>query len=166
MPVRELKRWAVHCALPLSISLFIYVCFRTQHTIVNEVLERLFGLQPVHWTLPGLPWVVYNLPGALWMYAFMCFSSRKGSRFLMYAPLVLALGIEAVQLLHLTDGTFDPLDVLFYLLAWQFFRFVRGSAPAEWPRPFRPSPRRASWQYKMTFAGFVAIVLLSDVWTH
>jgi hypothetical protein len=165
MPARELKRWAVHCALPLLTSLFIYVFFRTQHTIVNEVLWRVAGLQPVHWTLPGLPWVVYNLPGALWMYAFMCFSSRQNSRFLLYAPLVLALGIEAVQLLHLTDGTFDPLDVLFYLLAWLTFRTVRGWSPLV-ARPFQPSTRTVSWRYKMLFAGFVAIVLLSDVWTR
>jgi hypothetical protein len=154
----------LNCLLPLAVSLFLYTLFRTGDTIVNQVFIHLLGFRPPVLRLPQAPWVVYNLPGALWLYAFLWFTSLSRSKFLTLLPLALALGIETVQLLHLTDGTFDGLDVFFYLLAFAAFVALGGMAWASKRyAAAQPSPR-LSVGFKCVFAFFIAIVVLSDVW--
>ncbi|MGI4875168.1 MAG: hypothetical protein ACRYFX_28770 [Janthinobacterium lividum] len=154
----------LNCLLPLAASLLLYTLFRTRDTIVNQVIIHLLSFRPPVLQLPQAPWVVYNLPGALWLYAFLWFTSLSRSKFLTLLPLGLALGIEAVQLLHLTDGTFDGLDVLFYLLSLLAFVGLGGMGWVQ-PGPQAAVPRqRLSLGFKCVFAFFIAIVVLSDVW--
>lgn len=158
------RKVLLNCLLPLALSLLLYTLFRTRDTIVNQAFIHLFSFQPPVLRLPQAPWVVYNLPGALWLYAFLWFTSLSRSKFLTLLPLGLALGIETVQLLHITDGTFDGLDVFFYLLSLLAFVGLGGMG---WVRPDPQAvvPRqRLSLGFKCVFAFFIAIVALSDVW--
>lgn len=160
------RRALLHCLLPLLVSLGIYTLFRTPDTVVNRLLgfvwPSLVSALPLRFSYAQ--WPVYNLPGALWMYAFLWMNTLSGRRWLRVLPLALALGIEAVQLVHLTDGTFDLLDVAFYLLAAGVFVAWGGlAAPALVPGPAAPQQRRRA-AYRVAFVFFVAIVALSDVW--
>ena len=158
------RKILLNCLLPLVVSLLLYTLFRTRDTIVNQVFIHLLGFRPPVLHLPQAPWVVYNLPGALWLYSFLWFTSLSRSKFLTLLPLALALGIETVQLLHLTDGTFDALDVLFYLLSFGAFLGFGGMAWAKPSAEATPLSPRLSLGFKCVFAFFIAIVVLSDVW--
>ncbi|KAA9338522.1 hypothetical protein F0P96_06730 [Hymenobacter busanensis] len=147
----------------MLVSLVIYVCFRSQKTIVNQVLQ-LVGIRPALWRLTHARWLVYNLPGALWLYAFLWFSSLPGRKLLYLLPLSMALGIELLQLLHITDGTFDPLDVAFYGLAGLAFAASQ-HLTTPWTLPVFRTATRARL-YRLTWVSFVAVVLLSDVWVR
>ena len=162
------RRTLLYCLLPLLISFTIYAVFRSPDTIVNQVLLAIWPTKPPMLHLPQAAWVVYNLPGALWLFAFLWIGTLSASRRLTLLPLGLALGIEAVQLLHFTDGTFDALDVLFYLLALGVFAALGGLArqapPVAPAATAEPIMQHLSKRYKLAMAVFVAMVLLSDVW--
>ncbi|WP_188812265.1 hypothetical protein [Hymenobacter cavernae] len=161
--MKQTKHILLNCLLPLLVSLGIYVLFRPRNTIVNKVLFQFMAAKPPVLRLNYCRWIVYNLPGALWLYSFLSFSFIPARRRLTLLPLVMALGIEVLQLLHITDGTFDPLDVFFYVLAWLLFVGLGGAFQNSILVPVAPRPR-VSLRYKFTFVFFVAIVLLSDVW--
>ena len=157
------RRALWHCLPPLLLAFVLYALFRTPDTIVNQVLLKLWPSKPGPFHLPYAQWVVYNLPGALWLYSFLWASTWSGRRWVSLFPLVLALGIELVQLLHITVGTFDPVDVMFYLVASLIFGVASGlllPLPALATTPVQPVKRR----YKFAFLFFVVIVVLSDVW--
>ncbi|TGE29329.1 hypothetical protein [Hymenobacter metallicola] len=162
--MKETKRvLLLHSLLPLVVSLIIYVLFRSRSTIVNKLLFHFLANKPPVLRLTYCRWIVYNLPGALWLYSFLSFSALHTRRWLSVLPLLLALGIEVLQYLHITDGRFDWLDVAFYTGAWLAFMAVRylwqpAVTALAGPRP------KASLGYKFAYGLFAAIVLLSDVW--
>jgi hypothetical protein len=161
--MKRSRNFLLHCLPPLVVSLVIYMLFRSPDTIVNQVFSRLLGFRPPVLRLAHGQWLVYNLPGALWLYSFLWFSSLSRSKLLSLLPLGMALGIELVQLLHITDGTFDLLDVVFYLCALLAFVAL---GDLRWPTedPAIPRHSRLSRRYKFAFVSFMVIVVLSDVW--
>lgn len=161
--MKSSRNFLLHCLPPLVVSLVIYMLFRSPDTIVNQAFSHLLGFRPPVWRLAHGQWLVFNLPGALWLYSFLWFSSLSRSKLLTLLPLGMALGIELVQLLHITDGTFDLLDVVFYLCSLLAFVAFGGlSWPAE--NPAVPQRPRLSKRYKFAFVSFMVIVVLSDVW--
>ncbi|HPR32544.1 MAG TPA: hypothetical protein PLK12_10625 [Prolixibacteraceae bacterium] len=104
-----------HVLLPLTGGTIIYGLWR-------GIL--LFGWDPVLSADPP-EWILYNLPDALWLYAFLSAltyvwdgeRSGKGARWLLLA-LFLALFSESLQALSLIPGTFDVWDAGAYLLAF------------------------------------------------
>jgi hypothetical protein len=161
--MKSKRQLLLTCFLPLVLALVIYVLFRSRDTIVNKLIYSFWATPPPIWRLRYGQWLVYNLPGALWMYAFLWFGSFSRSRLLSLLPLGMALGIELLQLLHITDGTFDILDVGFYLLVLAVFAALGGFRWWRGPRVVRS--RRRSFAYKALFISFMVIVILSDVWT-
>ncbi len=69
-------------------------------------------------------WVLYSLPDALWLFAFCLFfiwvwqgqQGKLASAWRLF-PAVVALVWECGQLTPFVSGTFDPIDLFFYLLA-------------------------------------------------
>jgi len=154
------QRLLLNCVLPLIASLLIYVLFRPRDIVVNKLIFSWIDSPPPVLKLPGCDWLVYNLPGALWLYAFLSFSLVLRNKLITLLPLCLALGIEAVQLLKITDGTFDILDVLFYLLAWTTFLYVSSLWKNE---EITSAITQIRSRYKVAFVCFIVIVFLSDV---
>ncbi|MCB2408031.1 hypothetical protein [Hymenobacter lucidus] len=160
--MKNRKHLLLHCLLPLLVSLGIYVLFRPRNTIVNELLFQFMTTKPPMLHLAYCRWIVHSLPGALWLYSFLSFSAVPTRRLLSLLPLAMALGIEVVQYLHITDGRFDWLDVAFYLGAWLVFSARQwGSRSPLLPEAPRP---RLTLRYKFAYGFFIGIVLLSDVW--
>lgn len=159
------KLLALNCLLPLLICLVIYVLFRSHDTVVNRFLFGNFIAEPIRFNSFWSEIIIYNLPGALWLYAFVYFNSiYSKSWFSRLAPLALALGIELVQLLKITDGTFDSFDVFFYLASW-----ILCNLSIAWRDHGKPDPdqqlnfKRAT---TLAYTFFIAIVFLSDIWHH
>jgi hypothetical protein len=134
---------ACSIALALSVSLFIYLFFRSEKTLVNELIIRLLSFDTyatmkssIIQTVPLHERIVYSLPGGLWIFCATALSRDFYMKIKHYkmqvvlVPLAFAIGLECCQLIHLTNGRFDIWDIVFYLLFWLlavYFFQVRGS---------------------------------------
>ena len=68
-------------------------------------------------------WIVYNLPDLLWVFSFtslllIIWNMKINKENIAYIIVPMGLGIisELGQLFSIMDGTFDKIDLLFYLL--------------------------------------------------
>ena len=115
---------------PLLISLFIYLIYRTEYTLINQLFsaftpnELVFFQKIIRQSIPLPNLVIYSLPEGLWVIFVTQISKEFTFRFnqktwnLTFLPLISAIGIEFVQYLHLTDGTYDPWDIMMVFLCW------------------------------------------------
>lgn len=125
-------------AVSLLGSLFIYLFYRTDRTLVNAMAKAIFPedqyfaiRESISSTLPLSSPIIYSLPEGLWVF---CISLTSRSFFLkfrrlrlpcIFLPLLFSIGLEFFQLAGITKGRFDPVDiavsVLFWMLAYFFF---------------------------------------------
>uniref|UniRef100_A0A7V2ZKC6 Uncharacterized protein n=1 Tax=Ignavibacterium album TaxID=591197 RepID=A0A7V2ZKC6_9BACT len=68
-------------------------------------------------------WFLYNLPDFLWLFSFNAFLlilwyKSKYSYILLIVTLLLAIALEFFQYFNIINGTFCPIDLQFYLLAF------------------------------------------------
>jgi hypothetical protein len=118
--------------LPIFLSGTIYLFFRTSETVIYQLFQDLFHssilvnirsyLQVNSSFIPD--WFIYSLPGGLWVFAFANFCYlllNKETKAYYKSILFLLFGIvtslELLQLYNVTDGSFDLMDILFYLAA-------------------------------------------------
>ena len=117
--------------LSLLSSLFIYLFYRTEKTVINEIFISLVSFekfadlrQSISNSLPLNEHIIYSLPEGLWVFCITLTSKflfiKIGSRVinLLFVPLVFSIGLELFQLLHLTNGRFDLWDILVSILFW------------------------------------------------
>lgn len=118
-------------AAALSVSLFIYVFYRSEKTVVNEFIILLLSFDSylsiktgIMDALPLPKSIVYSLPGGLWVFCVTLLSQNFYFRIwshkisLTFVPILFVIGLELCQLAHLTNGRFDFLDLIFYVLFW------------------------------------------------
>ncbi len=118
-------------ALALIISLFIYVFYRSEKTVVNELLVFFLSLETYGAMKSGIVGairlneiIVFSLPGGLWIFCATALSQDFYIRIRNYKiqlyliPILFAIGLEFCQLVHLTHGRFDLWDLVFYLIFW------------------------------------------------
>jgi hypothetical protein len=118
-------------AAGLSVSLFIYLFYRSRSTVINELFRLV--LSPERYTqlrtavaaaIPLSDAVIFSLPGGLWVFCMTLLSRDLYIKLNHYklpmapVPIVFSLGLELFQLVHVTRGTFDLWDVGSYLLFW------------------------------------------------
>jgi len=117
--------------LSLLISLFIYLFYRTDKTVVNEIVIRVFSLNTyaawkanVNQVLPLHEWVIYSLPEGLWVFCITLTSRPYYFKLdnwridCLYIPLVFCISLEVFQLLHVTNGRFDFTDIWISFIFW------------------------------------------------
>jgi hypothetical protein len=124
----------------LLASLFIYLFYRTEKTVVNDMLIRLISFdtyssmkQHVMQFLPLNRFLIYSLPEGLWVFCITLTSQPYyigvDSRRLqcLFLPIIYCICLEIFQLLHLTNGRFDLMDIetsiLFWSIANHFFKY-------------------------------------------
>jgi hypothetical protein len=115
----------------LSLSLFIYLFYRTEKTVINEIFiyitsfDRFIELQKVITNLiPLNKHIIYSLPEGLWVFSitltskflFLKIGNHKIN--LLFVPLIFSIGLELFQLLNLTNGRFDFWDIGVSILFW------------------------------------------------
>lgn len=121
------KTLIYHVVLPLLIGSLIYVLFRSESLIVFNWLGYLGILEHIRefrellnsfkYVLPN--WVIYSLADGLWVYAFV-------SAYLIYfkidywliVPFLLSIGIEILQYFQFFQGTFDVLDLIYFIIGY------------------------------------------------
>lgn len=126
-----MKRIYSISVITLLISLFIYLFYRTQKTVVNELIISLLSLQTyselrnaIRDSLILHEAIVFSLPGGLWV---LCTTVLSRGLYLMvlrckvrivFIPLLFAVGLELAQLAHIVNGRFDLWDLAFYIMFW------------------------------------------------
>ena len=143
-------------ALSLLGSLFIYLFYRTQKTVVNELAIALLSeegylalRESVSRALPLNEPSIYSLPEGLWVFCITLTSQSFYLKFrqlqlpCVYLPLIVSLGLEVFQLLGITKGHFDMVDIAVSLLFWFLARFL-------YPNP-REQDLLASFSFRNSF---------------
>lgn len=128
------KYWLIF--LPLLFCLFIYLFYRTEKTVVNQIAISLFSFEGftklqhlVSSKLPLNRHVIYSLPEGLWVFCitltsnFLFVKIGRHQISLLFVPLLFAIGLELFQLLNVTNGRFDYWDIGFSLLFWAVAAF-------------------------------------------
>lgn len=115
----------------LLFSLFIYMFYRTERTLINEIARFILSFDTyaemraaITHAVPLNEPVIFSLPGGLWVFCtsilskdfYMKILDHKIQVFII--PVMFAIGLELFQLLHLANGRFDPWDIGCYLLFW------------------------------------------------
>ena len=130
MDIKKQNLITFNIILPILLGGIIYVIFRTKSLTMFSWFENL-GLSSLVTILRDkftsfkgfVPsWFYYSLPDGLWMYSFsssfIIFINGKKSIFLwLLIPLFTGPVVEILQLLELFPGTFDIIDIFFYILA-------------------------------------------------
>lgn len=117
----------LHTVLPLALGGIIYILFRSQRLLISVQLASFLGISTARNMLSslGLPeWFLFSLPDGLWLYS-LVFSLQwvwQNSSWLVRsiwaaAGVSLGVGWELGQALALVPGTFDPVDLGFYVVA-------------------------------------------------
>lgn len=115
----------------LSVSLFIYLFYRSEKTVVNELMILLLSMDTytafkssIINSMPLPDSIIFSLPGGLWIFCVTVLSQgfymKIGDRRIqvVMVPILFAIGLEFCQLIHITNGRFDIWDILFYVLFW------------------------------------------------
>ncbi len=132
-----MKKNYVLIALFLLISLFIYLFYRTEKTVITELFISIISLpnfldlrKTIVTALPLHERLVYSLPEGLWVFSITLTSNslfiqiRRWHINLLFMPLFFAIGLELFQLLHLTNGRFDFWDIVFSVFFWVVATFL------------------------------------------
>jgi hypothetical protein len=117
--------------LSLFISLFIYLFYRTDRTVVNEIAIRFFSLETyirlkasIIRLLPLNEIIIYSLPEGLWILCATIMSKpyyiRLGCWQINFVaiPLIYSICLEFLQLYHVTNGRFDFMDIWISVIFW------------------------------------------------
>jgi hypothetical protein len=131
-----MTKYKINVIIPLISSLFIYTFYRAEETNVNLLLKYVFHSDfqsiriHVKDAIPLPSVVIYNLPEGLWVFSVTLLGANVFLRvkhrkiYLIYLPILFVILLEILQLLKITDGTFDLLDIVissaFWLLAFAY----------------------------------------------
>jgi len=142
----SLKSVSTHKALIFSAlitSLFVYLFYRSDHTVVNAIFSFFFSSEfyselklSVSSSLQLPSFFIFSLPEGLWILAITLaskslFISVNGKRIeLSILPIVIAVFFEIIQFAGLTNGTFDWLDLLSAFCFWYIGYFLIPAASA------------------------------------
>jgi hypothetical protein len=132
-----LKRSTFLLLSALLVSLFIYLFYRTDRTVVNSLFNFIFGKgnyqalkASIHAHLPLNEFIIFSLPEGLWVFCITVTSKDlylkigKTEIHIAILPLIFVVGLELLQWLHVTNGTFDFIDIMTAVLFWMIGFFL------------------------------------------
>lgn len=124
----ELMRLCI--PLPLLFCAVICIFYRTANNHAHFAFDfltlgNLDSLKSaIQSVAPLNDLLIYSIPEGLWVFSLTLLGSRifvkianKKIHF-THLAIIFALGLEACQFLHLTNGTFDVLDIIASLFFW------------------------------------------------
>jgi phosphatidylethanolamine/phosphatidyl-N-methylethanolamine N-methyltransferase len=135
----KLLIYCIYCYIIASLlaGLFIYLWYRTEKTVINEILISIISFEKyaalrtaVANSFPLNKHIIYSLPEGLWVFCitltskFFFVKTGPYEINLVFAPIVFATGLELLQLFHLTNGRFDIWDIGASILFWTMARYL------------------------------------------
>lgn len=108
------------------IAASIYFLYRDNTIIFNQILstfhvDNLLDKKDLAPHLPIPNWAIYSLPGGIWVFVLTTLLNQhsiwvqKARLHLDYLPITYGIILEFFQFFHITNGTFDFVDILFVL---------------------------------------------------
>lgn len=123
--------------LPIISGGFIYIIFRTEKLIMFRWFEFLNLSDGIYFikklkNIYSFPsWFIYNLPDGLWIFSYTSISLEiwkhsitKQNIFWIFSIPFIAVLSEILQFFIIIPGTFDFIDILFYLSGIFFAYFI------------------------------------------
>lgn len=116
--MKKIVRFILHVVVPTAFGTSVYVGWRSTNLLVFEWIDyfalNAFVFRPSI-VLPD--WLLYSFPDGCWVYATTSWMLLIWNRFVLWTwiAVLLAASAEFGQLLGLVQGTYQTLDVLFYL---------------------------------------------------
>ncbi len=117
--------------LPIAVGACIYVWWRSTDLLVFRWIELVGASDLVVRPEVALPsWVLYSLPDGCWVYSYTSLMLLIWRRMVpwVYSGGILALGAELGQLVGIVPGTYDNLDMAFYVGAFILAGVVHAQA--------------------------------------
>jgi len=128
-----MKKIILHTFLPLFIGGVIYLLIRPANFLIHSIVEESWLLPSISTirqasisfssSLPNI--IVYSLPDGLWVYSFTAtifyvwnFKINNWSLLFSSVPVILGIGSELGQFFKIVPGTFDFIDIIFYLFGF------------------------------------------------
>lgn len=121
----------------LAISLFIYLFYRTEKTVVTDFFISLISLDSYVGLKESIvnnlilnEHIINSLPEGLWVFCITLTSKnlflKIGNREinLLFLPLIFSIGLEFFQLFNLTNGRFDFWDIGFSIAFWAIANYL------------------------------------------
>jgi len=121
----------------LAISLFIYLFYRTEKTVVTDLFISLISLdrfvdlkESIVNSLNLNEHIINSLPEGLWVFCITLTSKdlflKTGTKEikLLFLPLLFSIGLEFFQLFNLTNGRFDLWDIGFSVAFWAIANYL------------------------------------------
>lgn len=115
--------------ITLLIGGLIYLIFR-QDILALQYIKDCEWLKSIRVEIHSnsffINWIIYSLPDALWYYSllsfmFIFYEKTILSRFLILIAIILPYIWEFSQFFHLLLGTYDNIDIIFYLITLIIF---------------------------------------------
>ena len=120
-----IRRFGMHVLFPTLLGASIYLLFRSPSLLVFWWIDGIGLLDHLkvvrdHLSVVQLPdWFLYSLPDGLWVYATTSWMLLiwRGTKpvFWLSAGLLLAVATEFGQAVNWVPGTYQSMDVLFYV---------------------------------------------------
>ena len=126
----DIRKLIILSILSILFGGFIYVAFRSDSIILFSWIDYIGFTELIDnlrlKTLPykdGVPdWVLYSLPDGLWLFSFssavMVIWEGEITRYsliLLLSMLILVISLEVLQCYNIIDGTFDIIDIIFFI---------------------------------------------------
>lgn len=123
-------RTIVIASVSLWLGAMIYILFRSTHLLIFNWIDKIGLMNFVYCIRPNLTdvpkWVIYSLPDGLWMFSYCLFighiwnyNLKRSFFFLILLP-IYAISNEIMQYFHFISGTFDLMDMIFFLTSLDF----------------------------------------------
>jgi hypothetical protein len=118
------------CLIPLSIGSIIYILFRNDSLIMFDWFEKLNIIDEITSirknTLPltaKIPnWFLFSLPDGLWIFSYislilLVWDNKLNNSSIFWILIIPGLAVlsEILQFFDLCSGTFDVMDLIFYI---------------------------------------------------
>jgi hypothetical protein len=123
--LNNLIRFVIHVFFPLVAGSLVYLTLRCSNVLFVGILENIcckYSCTEV--ILADWDWIKYNLPDGLWVYSLTSLmiiiwkSYTWKSLIWICSGLLIAIISEFCQFIGVFPGTYDPIDIVFYLLAF------------------------------------------------
>lgn len=121
--LNNLMRFAIHVFFPLVTGSLVYLTLRCSNVLFVEILKNICCQYPCTKVILA-DWIKYNLPDGLWVYSLTSLmiiiwkSYTWKSLIWICSGLLIAIISEFCQSIGVLLGTYDSLDIIFYLLAF------------------------------------------------
>jgi hypothetical protein len=133
--LNNLINFGIHVFFPLVAGSLVYIYLRCSNVFFVEIIKNMFIFSQNNYTKHACEkpiladWIINNLPDGLWVYSLTSLmiiiwkSYTWKSLIWICSGLLIAIILEIFQGIGMLSGTYDPIDIVFYIIAFGLAHF-------------------------------------------